>query len=157
MTGVASAAGRIRVAQPIHAADIAATHRALFGRPWEVDGLQDQLERASVRGFIAEAGTGHAFAGFILGQLAADEAEILSIGVAPEWQRCGVAGLLTLEFAASAARCGAKGLFLEVAADNAAALALYVRQGFHCVGRRKCYYERRGAPFADALVLAKTL
>jgi ribosomal-protein-alanine N-acetyltransferase len=157
MTLGAPPACRIRAAQSGHAAAIAAIHRELFDRPWEVDGLLRLLELPTVRAFIAEAGTAQPFAGFILGQFAADEAEILSIGVAPAWQRRGIAGLLARELAASVAGSGAKRLFLEVAADNAPALALYRRQGFHYIGQRKGYYERHGAPFADALVLAKTL
>jgi ribosomal-protein-alanine N-acetyltransferase len=156
MRGSVPAADHVRIAQPGDAAVIAAIHRALFDRPWEVDGLQGLLELPAVRAFIAEAGPAEVPAGFIIGQLAADEAEILSIGVAPAWQRSGIAGLLIQEFAASVSRSGAKRVSLEVAADNAPALALYFRRGFHCVARRKCYYERRGVRFADALVLAMT-
>jgi ribosomal-protein-alanine N-acetyltransferase len=156
MTGGAPFAYRLRAALPGDAGAVAATHRGLFDRPWQLDGLQRLLELPTVRAFIAEAGTAQVLAGFILGQLAADEAEILSIGVAPAWRRCGIAGRLIREFAASVSRAGAKRVLLEVAANNEPALALYVQQGFHRVGRRKCYYERRGAPLADALVLAKT-
>jgi ribosomal-protein-alanine N-acetyltransferase len=148
---------RIRGAQSGEAAAIATIHRALFDRPWEVDGLRRLLELTSVRAFVAEAGPALVLAGFILGRVAADEAEILSIGVASAWQRRGLGGQLTGELAASLVRSGAQRLFLEVAADNVPALALYLRQGFRSVARRKGYYECRGAPAVDALVLAKTL
>jgi ribosomal-protein-alanine N-acetyltransferase len=152
-----SSSCRLRPALPADAAAVAAIHGALFDRPWQRDGLKRLLETPTVRAFIAEATTSQALVGFILGQLAADEAEILSLGVAPMWQRCGIASLLIREFAASVSCAGAKRVLLEVAADNNPALALYARQGFHCVGRRKCYYEDRGAPFADAHVLARVL
>jgi ribosomal-protein-alanine N-acetyltransferase len=154
MKGGKLLACRLRPALPSDAGSVAAIHRALFDRPWQLEGLQRLLELPTVLAFIAEAGTPGVLTGFILGQLAADEAEILTIGVAPTWQRCGIAGLLIREFAASVCRAGAKRVLLEVAADNEPALALYFRQGFHCVGRRKCYYDRRGASFTDALVLA---
>jgi ribosomal-protein-alanine N-acetyltransferase len=148
-------ARHLRPAHPADAAAVSAIHRMVFDQPWEADGLQCLLELPVVRAYIAEAGPAQELAGFIVGQLAADEAEILSVGVAPIWQRSGVATLLLRDFAASVSYSGAKRMFLEVAADNAPALALYFQQGFHCVGRRKSYYERRGQPFADALVLAK--
>ena len=147
---------RVRCAQSSEAAAIAAIHRELFDRPWEVDGLRRLLELTNVRAFVAEAGLAQ-LAGFILGRVAADEAEILSVGVATAWQRRGLGGQLAGELAATLVRSGVQRLFLEVAADNAPALALYFRQGFRSVARRKGYYERRDEPAADALVLAKTL
>ena len=147
---------RIRAPQPREADAVAELHGALFDRPWGGDSLRRLLGMPSARAFIAEAGSAHVLAGFILGQVAADESEVLSLGVAPAWQRCGIAGNLIREFSTSAARSGAKRVFLEVAAENSPAIALYLQEGFRHVGRRKCYYERRGADFADALVLAMT-
>jgi ribosomal-protein-alanine N-acetyltransferase len=157
MTGCAAPPCRIHAAEPAHAAAIVAIHRDLFDPAWDLESVRLLLELPTVRGFIAETGTTQAIAGFVLGQIAADEAELLSIGVARAWQRRGIGGLLTQELAASAARSGAKRLFLEVAIDNAPALALYRCQGFHPVGRREGYYERARARDTDALVLAKTL
>jgi [ribosomal protein S18]-alanine N-acetyltransferase len=153
MKGPAPVACRLRVAQPGDAEPVADLHSALFDSPWTGDSLRRLMELPSVRGLVAETGTAHVLAGFILGLVAADEAEVLSIGVAPAWQRRGIAGLLMREFTASVSRSGAKCVFLEVAADNAPALALYSREGFRCVGLRKRYYERRGVAFADALAL----
>ena len=47
---------------------------------------------------------------------------------------------------------GARAIFLEVAADNLAALALYEGQGFVRIGERRGYYARRGAAPMSALV-----
>jgi ribosomal-protein-alanine N-acetyltransferase len=44
-------------------------------------------------------------------------------------------------------------LFLEVGADNAAALALYRAMGFRQVGHRCAYYRRVDRPAADAIVM----
>ena len=51
----------------------------------------------------------------------------------------------------------AKRIFLEVAEDNAPAVALYRKLNFVEVGRRKRYYERPGGEAVDALTLVLTL
>ena len=56
-----------------------------------------------------------------------------------------------------AAKRGCESLFLEVAADNDAAIALYKKQGFETVGRRAGYYARSDHPAVDAIVLRKRL
>ena len=48
---------------------------------------------------------------------------------------------------------GAESMFLEVAEDNAAALALYAKAGFTEAGRRRGYYRRSGGTAVDARVL----
>ena len=85
---------------------------------------------------------------FVIGQLAADEAEILSIGVSPNWQRAGLGTGLFEGLTRAARRGDAKRIFLEVADDNAPALALYRKLGFVENGRRKRYYERPGGEAA---------
>jgi ribosomal-protein-alanine N-acetyltransferase len=41
---------------------------------------------------------------------------------------------------------GARHVFVDVAEDNHAALQLYARTGFFCVGRRESYYRGAQAP-----------
>jgi ribosomal-protein-alanine N-acetyltransferase len=48
-------------------------------------------------------------------------------------------------------------MFLEVAEDNAAALALYTAAGFATTGRRRAYYRRPGGLLVDALMLRSPL
>ncbi|HEY1415011.1 MAG TPA: GNAT family N-acetyltransferase [Caulobacteraceae bacterium] len=94
--------------------------------------------------------------GFVLVRAVADEAEILTLAVDPAFRRQG-AGRALVEAAAEAARtAGAGFLFLEVAEDNAAALALYEACSFAHVGRRSGYYAR-GAQRLDALILRRAL
>ncbi len=94
--------------------------------------------------------------GFLLGRIAADEAEILTLAVAPEARRRGVGRRLLARFEAAARTQGAASAFLEVAADNHAARALYLSAGWHEAGVRRGYYLRHGARH-DALVLARSL
>ena len=92
-------------------------------------------------------------AGLVLARVAADEAEIITLGVAPQARRRGIGRLLAGAAAARAAESGAVRLFLEVAAANTAAQHLYQALGFRKVGRRARYYPDG----TDAVVLARPL
>jgi ribosomal-protein-alanine N-acetyltransferase len=95
--------------------------------------------------------------GFILTWQAGGDAEILTVAVSPSRRRKGV-GRALLDGAIAQCRAdGAGRMFLEVAASNAAARALYRSLGFFETGRRKGYYHRAGSPAEDALVLGRTL
>lgn len=91
--------------------------------------------------------------GFALVRLAVDEAEIISIGVIPAARRSGHAEGLLRSAISSLTRRGAAKVFLEVAEDNAAACTLYEKCGFSLCGRRKDYYDHKGAK-TDALIYA---
>lgn len=97
---------------------------------------------------------GEPAAGFVLSRGAADEEELLLIGVAPLFRRKGIGSALLERFIAEASARGAKRLFLEMRAGNAAE-TLYRRHGFASVGRRRAYYRRgTGAPL-DAITFAR--
>lgn len=94
---------------------------------------------------------------FLLGRVIADEAELLSLAVAPEARRQGLATRLLAGFAEASQTRGAERAFLEVAAGNLAAQALYARDGWQPGGRRKAYYRSPGGGAEDALVLWRSL
>ena len=129
-------------------AALAAQHAACFTtpRPWS------EAEFASV---LAAPGallltSDH---GFLLGRVAAGEAELLTLAVAPAARRTGEGRDLVRRFLAAAEGQGATVAFLEVASDNPVAQALYRATGWHEAGRRRGYY----APGVDALVLRRDL
>ena len=95
----------------------------------------------------------HPDGGMVLARVAADEADILTLAVAPEAQRRGLGRALLLAALDEAARRGAKSMFLEVSVTNEAASALYLSCGFTQVGRRRGYYAGGG----DALVMRARL
>jgi ribosomal-protein-alanine N-acetyltransferase len=139
----------IVVATPAHAAALAAIHASAFPprEAWGEDAITIQLALPGAFGLIDDRG------GMLLGRMAADEAEVLTLAVAPEARRQGIATLLLRAAKAHVGARGGTGVFLEVATGNAAALALYAREGFVEVGRRRRYY----ADSADALVLRARL
>ena len=144
-------------AAPEHAGDMALLHATVFEQAWDAAAIMKLLEHPGATSLVATTGFPKVMVGFVIGQLAADEAEVLSIGVAPEWQRHGLGAKLVESLAKAAQRAGAKRLFLEVAADNAGAQALYGKLAFAIVGGRKGYYQRAGGAAVDAVVLSKSL
>ena len=147
----------IKLADPDMAAEIAAMHMKLFNRPWDVAAVMPLLTAPASVAFVARIGAPPVSIGFVIGQIAADVSEVISIGVAQGWQQRGVARILFRAFERAVERAGANRLFLDVAADNAAAYALYKAMGCVEVGRRKGYYTRHEAPSVDAIVMSRPL
>lgn len=144
-------------AAPERAGEVAALHARLFDEAWSEGSIKSLLEHPASTSLIAVAGDPKTIKGFIIAQLAADEAEILSVGVAPDWQHAGL-GTRLIEGLMRASKKGeAARIFLEVAQDNVAARALYAKLGFRETGRRKAYYKRSSGPPVDALTLALDL
>jgi [ribosomal protein S18]-alanine N-acetyltransferase len=133
------------------AAPLAEMHAGCFpDDPWPSQAIAEIMGLAGFFGRIAFAD--HDPAGFALAQSLGEECEVLSLGVVPGHRCAGIGSALLAALCAEARRRGARRLFLEVAADNTAARALYGAHGFVQVGRRRDYY-RRGARLVDALVL----
>lgn len=128
--------------------DLAAIHARCFirPRPWAAAEFASLLQ--SPHAFLLSRPDG-----FLLGRAIADEAELLTLAVAPEARRRGMARDLVAAFAATSRARGAARAFLEVAADNLAAQALYRGAGWHDAGRRRRYY----GPDLDAVVMTLPL
>lgn len=88
--------------------------------------------------------------GYVIAQYAADEGEILNLGVAAPYRRRGLGRALVEQALAELAALGVTGVFLEVRESNRAARRLYEVLGFREVGRRTQYYRR---PEEDAVLL----
>jgi ribosomal-protein-alanine N-acetyltransferase len=132
------------------AARLADLHAAAFPAPWDAAAFEALLDQSGVLAIEAPGG-------FILIRTVADEAEILTLAVDPVARRRGLGARLVRDGAAAAAAGGAARLFLEVADDNTAALAVYARAGFLEAGRRPGYYARPDGRPRDALILALNL
>lgn len=137
-------------AQPGDAAAIAALHTASFQRGWG----EDEIHRLLIdKAVVAHRATiGGTLVGFIVSRGAADQAEILSVAVAPARRGRGFARPLLDLHLRRLAGLGSRHVFLEVGQNNVPARALYKRAGFYEVGQRQGYYQG-GA----ALVLRRDL
>ncbi len=80
-----------------------------------------------------------------------DQAELLNIAVAPDFQGHGLGSRL-LKYCLDQLREYTQHLHLEVRASNFPAIALYLRNGFKQVGERRGYY-RDGDSSEDALLM----
>jgi [ribosomal protein S18]-alanine N-acetyltransferase len=88
--------------------------------------------------------------GFAVASLLAPEAELETIAVAVEGQRCGVGMRLFAALAEELSAVQVTNLYLEVRSSNGPALAFYHALGFKESGRRPLYYSD---PVEDALLL----
>ena len=93
-------------------------------------------------------------AGYVLGRVVVDQAEILSIAAAPRCRRSGIGRRLLDTVLATMVERGAISVWLEVRVSNVAARALYEAAGFVATGLRRDYYRQ---PLEDALVLRREL
>jgi ribosomal-protein-alanine N-acetyltransferase len=126
----------------VHAIEVAS-----FPDPWRLADFQGYRHAP---GAFWVARVGAAVAGYLVSLLAAPEAEILNLAVAPDHRERGIAVRLLRHAKDDLRRRGATEVFLEVRRSNTAATALYLREGFALVGVRRGYYRK---PMEDALIL----
>ncbi|MDF2235208.1 GNAT family N-acetyltransferase [Albimonas sp. CAU 1670] len=136
---------------PATAEAAARIHAAAFdgttpGRPWSA---------AEIAGFAATPG---AIAlldpdALLLGRRIGPEAELVTLATRPEARRRGLGRALCTRFAALCAAAGVEEIFLEVAATNAPAQALYAALGWEPVGRRRNYYRDVNGTRIDAIAM----
>lgn len=142
--------------RPASTADLdalAQLERVAFSDPWSRTQLEEALGWSGAVALVVDQ-PDNAIAGYVLGRVIVDEAEILSIATHPDRRRAGLGRALLLAVLAAMAERGARAVWLEVRDSNAPALALYRGEGFVAAGRRKGYYRR---PVEDALILRKEL
>lgn len=140
-----------------------ALHADGFEDPWDSDAIIRLLDVPGGFGILAFTPGDLAKnrddipLGFVLIQTMLDEAEINTIVVAKKARKQGVARKLLSAVFDRLREDGVGRLLLEVAEDNAPAIALYRQLGFDEIGRRKNYYRRKSGRTVDALVMERGL
>ncbi|WP_105145613.1 ribosomal protein S18-alanine N-acetyltransferase [Streptococcus suis] len=113
--------------------------------PWTLEQIASSMSSQDEDYYLAYKG--QELVGFLAVQTVLDEMEILQIAVKVDFQRLGIASQLM------AAVMDWKGdIFLEVRESNSAAQALYTRQHFTKIGKRKDYYRN---PVEDAVMMKR--
>jgi [ribosomal protein S18]-alanine N-acetyltransferase len=154
-------------AAPLLAVPLARLHRSCFpDDPWPPPEIARIMAINGFFGWLAwqgeapgqgeTSGQGETPAGLALALDLGGECELLTLGVAPCRQRQGTGAVLLRAVCEEAGRRGGRAVFLEVATDNTAALALYAAAGFIQIGRRTNYYCRADDRI-DALVLRRNI
>jgi [ribosomal protein S18]-alanine N-acetyltransferase len=125
-----------------------------------------RFDRASMRAFAEERGALALVAETVAGELAGfvivhvergaagRRGYLVTLDVAEEWRRKGLAGRLMREAEARTVAAGARWMELHVFTGNEAAIRFYERLGYERVGMRRRFY---GADGLDALVYRKEL
>ena len=142
---------QVRRADLADAGPIAEIEAAAAHHPWSALQVRSALQAPGACAWIAtldDTPVGH-----LVGQVVLDEAELGSVAVHPSARRRGVAVALLQAAYAGWSEAGAQNAFLEVRVDNVGAVALYARDGWSEVGRRRRYY----ADGCDALLMRKPL
>ncbi|HEM5992408.1 TPA: ribosomal protein S18-alanine N-acetyltransferase [Streptococcus suis] len=113
--------------------------------PWTLEQIVTSLASQDEDYYLAFEG--QELVGFLAVQTVLDEMEILQIAVKADFQRLGIASQLM-----AAVMDWDGDIFLEVRESNSAAQALYTRQHFTKIGKRKDYYRN---PVEDAVIMKR--
>ncbi|HFU4203578.1 TPA: ribosomal protein S18-alanine N-acetyltransferase [Streptococcus suis] len=113
--------------------------------PWTVEQIASSMASQDEKYYLAYEN--QEIVGFLAAQTVLDEMEILQIAVKTDFQRMGIASQLM-----AAVMDWEGDIFLEVRESNSAAQALYTRQHFTQIGKRKDYYRH---PVEDAVLMKR--
>ncbi|MDW8767919.1 ribosomal protein S18-alanine N-acetyltransferase [Streptococcus suis] len=113
--------------------------------PWTLEQIASSMTSQDEYYYLAYKG--QELVGFLAVQTVLDEMEILQIAVKADFQRLGIASQLM-----AAVMDWEGDIFLEVRESNSAAQALYTRQHFTKIGKRKDYYRN---PVEDAVLMKR--
>lgn len=129
-------------------------HKESFPIYWKESEISDMLLTSGTQAWCARTDKPLAM---LMTRAQFEQAEILTLAVIPEVRRKHLAEKLLLGAHKVLADQGVKKLFLEVAEDNEAALALYRKLGYAETSRRKGYYKQENGNTTDALVMSKEI
>lgn len=139
----------LRPASPLDLPTLVAIERDSFDLPWSRETLEPIVDRQDA--WVAERG--REVVATALFQTVLDESELLRLAVVQHGRRAGIGRALLRHGLAELRRRGVEHCFLEVRADNQAALGLYRALGFRTTGRRARYYSDG----TDALLFSRRL
>ena len=134
-------------------AEVAQLEKSLYGFPWSLGNFRDSVNAGYDCWTVTH---GERVIGYAILMIALDEAHLLNIAVASEWQNQGIGGdfLKHMIHVAKAAACQI--VYLEVRPSNLAARHLYRTMGFQQIAIRPEYYPA-AAGREDALFLGLSL
>lgn len=122
---------------------------------WSTKALQETLSQKSTYILLVYPGNNKSSPpiGFAIIQVVLDEAELLSLGVDPEWRGNGIGKNLLGELINQCKALKIKLLFLEVDEGNIPAISIYNRFDPVITGKRNKYYNTGKGDKKDALLM----
>lgn len=121
--------------------------------PWTAGNFTDSIA-AGYHCWVMEIDA--SLAGYAIISVAAGESHLLNLSISRILQRRGLGAAFTRFLVRLAADYAATRMFLEVRPTNEPARALYEREGFVEIGRRRGYYPK-GQVREDAIVMERVL
>ncbi|WP_455199129.1 ribosomal protein S18-alanine N-acetyltransferase [Kaarinaea lacus] len=126
---------------------------SIYPYPW-TRRIMDDCLRVGYHCMVGEVDG--VLAGYCIMSTGADEAHILNLCVASEFQRRGLGRFMLTTVLNGAKSLDVQNVFLEVRPSNFSALSLYEQLGFNEIGIRKDYYPAKDGR-EDAVILALNL
>ena len=144
--------GRFAPMQLSDIGEVAAIERSIYAAPWTDGNFVDSLMagycawtlRTASPGMPRPRVAGQPIIGYFVLMAAVDEAHLLNVSVAKDWQARGHGLHLLRKAVALAREHNASSVILEVRPSNARALGVYRRFGFVDHGLRRRYYPAGG-------------
>ncbi|MBI5059038.1 ribosomal protein S18-alanine N-acetyltransferase [candidate division KSB1 bacterium] len=133
-----------------HVPGALAVERLIFDPPWSEASFRESLQPRFRNWAVLRD---EQLIGYLITQWLLGEVYIFNVGVAPDWQRQGIAAKLIGDLIAEAEAAGMREMLLEVRVSNEPALHLYRKYGFTQLLRRRKYYPNG----EDAFVMHRRL
>ncbi len=126
---------------------IALLEEECFITPWSERAILDSYNNSTLFLLFEEEGE---ILGYVGLQIVLDEGYITNVAVTKKARKRGVGSALISRLKEVAKEKGLRFISLEVRKSNAAAIALYEKQGFKAAGLRKNFYSH---PTEDGLIM----
>ena len=133
--------------------EVARLEKSLYTFPWSLGNFRDSITAGYDTWTVVH---GEALVGYAVLMIALDEAHLLNLAIATEWQNQGVGRAFLGHMLDVARGAGCQIVYLEVRPSNVQARHLYRTVGFQQIAIRPDYYPALDGR-EDALFLGLTL
>ena len=140
----------VRPAEEDDIARVVRLEKEIFSDAWSEDSVRSHMAGAANVGLALFVPDIPDAAGYLLGMIVCDEAEVYRVAADPAFRRRGIGSRLLSAFLDTCASRGVKQVSLEVRSRNLPAVRMYEAAGFRQSGLRKDYYRD---PADDAVLM----
>jgi len=134
-------------------AEVAALEKSLYAFPWSIGNFRDSVNAGYDCWTVTH---GEVVVGYAILMIALDEAHLLNVAIASEWQAQGIGRAFLDHMIGVARSASCQIVYLEVRPSNVAARHLYRKLGFQQIAIRPDYYPAVSGR-EDALFLGLAL